>query len=88
MRAHQLPPLFKLYVLNNEEAFFGFYSITEHPVTLDGESVPIYDVLGKDASLFHFTTSEDDTSNGPRYVQEARAWFESVWTTLAQVYKL
>ena len=87
IRVHQLPPVFKLYVLNNEEVFFGFYDVTEHAVTLDGQSVPIYDVLGKDASLFHFTTNDDDASNGPRYVQEARAWFESVWNTIAHDYK-
>src|SRR6266545_7773595 len=30
VRVHHLPPTFKLYILNGEEAFFGFYPVREH----------------------------------------------------------
>jgi DNA-binding transcriptional regulator YhcF (GntR family) len=83
IRVHHLAPLFKLYILNNEEAFFGFYPVREHKVTLSGEARPIYDLLGKDAVLFHHTLSDDDTSIGSQYVEQARAWFDSIWTTIS-----
>ncbi len=40
--------------------------------------------MGKDATLFHYerTNDEDDTSS--RFVAEATAWFESVWSTVSQ----
>ena len=83
IRVHHLAPLFKLYVLNNEEAFFGFYPVREHKVTLNGEARPMYDLLGKDAVLFHHTLSDDDASIGSQYVEQARAWFDSIWTTIS-----
>ena len=87
VRAHQLAPTFKVFILNEEEAFFGFYQVTKHNVTLDGEQTPIYDVLGKDAALMHFTTSEDDDNGSDgEYVRQAKAWFESVWNTIAREY--
>jgi DNA-binding transcriptional regulator YhcF (GntR family) len=83
IRLHHLAPLFKLYILNNEEAFFGFYPVREHKVTLNGEARPMYDLLGKDAVLFHNTLSDDDASIGSQYVEQARAWFDSIWTTIS-----
>jgi DNA-binding transcriptional regulator YhcF (GntR family) len=83
IRVHQLAPMFKLYILNNEEAFFGFYPVREHKVTLNGEARAMYDLLGKDAVLFHHTTSDDDAAIGSQYVEQARAWFDSIWTTIS-----
>ncbi len=48
-----------------------------------GEPRAIYDVMGKEAILFHHTTTDDDTSTGSQYVEQARTWFDSVWTTIA-----
>jgi len=87
IRAHNLAPMFKLFILNDQEAFFGFYDVVEHAVNIGNEQVPIYDVLGKDSMLFHFTTTDDDASHGPRYVEQARAWFDSVWSTVAREYQ-
>ncbi len=86
VRAHRAAPLFKLYILNNEEAFFGFYPVREHKVTLKGETRPIYDLMGKDAVLFHHTLSDDDSAIGSQYVEQARAWFDSMWGTIAREY--
>jgi DNA-binding transcriptional regulator YhcF (GntR family) len=83
IRVHQLAPLFKLYILNNEEAFFGFYPVREHKVTLNGEARPMYDLMGKDAVLFHHTISDDDSSIGSQYIEQARAWFDSIWDTVS-----
>ncbi|GLY88418.1 hypothetical protein [Actinoallomurus iriomotensis] len=35
IRVHGVPPLFKLYVLNNEKAIFGFYPIRRHEVKIN-----------------------------------------------------
>jgi DNA-binding transcriptional regulator YhcF (GntR family) len=86
VRVHGAAPLFKLYVLNNEDAFFGFYPVLEHAVKLGRESVVIYDPMGKDATLFHHSTNDDETSNSPQYVAQARLWFDSLWTTITREY--
>jgi DNA-binding transcriptional regulator YhcF (GntR family) len=86
VRVHSVAPLFKLYFLNNEEAFFGFYPVVERNVIIKGEPVAIYDLMGKDVPLFHYTTKDDDSSTGAQFVEAARAWFESVWDSIAREY--
>jgi hypothetical protein len=54
VRIYGTVPMFKLYILNGTEAFFGFYPISKHTVTLDGQPVPMYDLMGKDTTLFHY----------------------------------
>lgn len=83
VRLHSLTPLFKLYVINDDEAFFGFYPVTEHLVTIKGNPHNMYDLLGKDATLFHHAATNNDETSG-QYVQQARAWFDSVWGTVAR----
>ncbi|MBP2474047.1 hypothetical protein JOF53_002919 [Crossiella equi] len=83
VRVHRAAPLFKLYLLNNEEAFFGFYPVREHVISLGGEPQAIYDLMGKDAILFHHSTTDDDTSTGSQYVEQARTWFDSMWDTVS-----
>jgi DNA-binding transcriptional regulator YhcF (GntR family) len=86
VRVHRCAQLFKLYILNSEEVFFGFYPVHEHSVTVKRTPRPIYDVLGKDSILFHHTTTDDDSAIGSQYVQQARGWFDSVWNTIAVDY--
>jgi len=38
----------KLYILNRKGVFFGFYPIVERNVRVNGRSVAILDVMGKD----------------------------------------
>jgi hypothetical protein len=83
---HPAAPLFKLYLINNDEAFFGFYPVREHVLSLGGEPQAIYDLMGKDAILFHHSTTDDDTSTGSQYVEQARTWFDSLWSTIATEY--
>jgi len=84
VRVHGSVPMFKLYILNRAEAFFGFYPITEHAVTLHGESVPMYDLMGKDATMFHYEQGGDPDSIGGQYVAQAQAWFDSMWSTVSR----
>lgn len=54
-------PLCKLYVLNGADAFSGFYPAVERTATIKGKRVGIYDLMGKDCTLFHYTASDDDS---------------------------
>jgi len=47
------------------------------------EPEPIYDLMGKDAILFHHSVTDDDTSTGSQYVDQARTWFDSMWNTVS-----
>jgi DNA-binding transcriptional regulator YhcF (GntR family) len=85
-RRHGPANLFKLYIVNHDEVFFGFYPITEHTVTTDHGPVDIYDVLGKDVPLFHFALGDQDDAIASQYVTLARAWFDSVWRTIGRDY--
>lgn len=78
--------LFKLYLINRSELFFGFYPIKARSISLNGSDQEIYDLMGKDATLFHHQadTDGDGTDTNSLYVAEALSWFESVWTTVAQ----
>ncbi|MBV1851891.1 winged helix-turn-helix domain-containing protein [Catellatospora tritici] len=83
VRVHRAGPLFKLYILNREEAFFGFYPVAEHTVSIKGEPVAIFDAMGKDATLLHFVPTDDPTATDPRFIEQAQLWFDSVWDTIA-----
>jgi DNA-binding transcriptional regulator YhcF (GntR family) len=83
VHTHHAAPLFKLYIINGDEAFFGFYPVVEHALTVDAEPQTIYDLRGKDAILFHHSANDDDTSTGSQYVDQARIWFDSMWNTVS-----
>ena len=69
--------------LAEREAFFGFYPITEHTVALDGEPVPMFDLMGKDVTLFHHA-SGDPAGIGAQYLAQAQDWFNSMWDTVSR----
>lgn len=84
IRVFPAVPLFKLYLINDTDAFFGYYPVQEHEVTLDGEPTSIWDLMGKDATLFHYAVDTDDESMAAQYVKQSRMWFDSIWSTVAK----
>ncbi|MEE1929843.1 winged helix-turn-helix domain-containing protein [Streptomyces sp. TRM 70351] len=82
-RVYRGPALFKLYILNRAEAFFGFYPLRERTLQFDGEDRTFFDVRGKDTTLFHHSAGPDEDSTGSQYVRQAQEWFDSVWSTIA-----
>src|SRR6266540_807817 len=88
VRVHRTVPLFKLYLINRQEAFFGFYPVYEHKLTIEGQQLVTYDLGGKDTVLFHHTISDDDASTGSQYVDQAGRWFDSVWNTIGREFSL
>ncbi|GAA0473685.1 GntR family transcriptional regulator [Paractinoplanes deccanensis] len=86
IRAYGTTVLSKLYIINREEVFFGFYPVVRNTVSVDKQAVPIFDVLGKDVPLFHYAISGDDGDAGDQFVEQSRLWFDSVWDTIAHEY--
>jgi hypothetical protein len=87
VRTYAATASFKLYILNNEEVFFGFYPAVERTIMIKGESLPIFDLMGKDVPLFHYAVTDDDASHGSQFVEASRTWFDSVWNSVAREYE-
>jgi hypothetical protein len=85
IRAHPCAPLFKVYILNAEEVFFGFYPIIKHRIPLPGGDRDIYDLMGKDAVVFHHSAHSGQPTDVP-YIEQTRTWFESMWDTISYEY--
>ncbi len=88
VRVHSGTQFFKLYVINNEDVFFGYYPIKPNKVVAQGEAVDIYDLVGKDTALFHHSVNDSEPSSGMQQVEQARMWFDSVWETIAREFDL
>ena len=87
VRVHSIAPTFKLYMLNGREAFFGFYPAVKREVAISGDPVEIWDLMGRDATLFHYAVDDDEASHGTQFVESARLWFDSVWNSVAREYR-
>lgn len=82
-RLHGTAPLFKCFIINGTDVFFGFYPVVPHDVRIDGEMTAILDPMGKDASMFQHTDDGDPESTESQFVAQTRTWFDSVWNTIA-----
>ena len=80
IRAYPAAPMFKIYIINRSEVFFGFYSIQEHEIILEGEPNRMWDLMGKDTVLFHTEAKETSPKETDgQFVQQSQAWFDSIW---------
>ena len=84
LRVYPAVPLFKLYLINKTEAFFGYYPVREHNVVLEGEETPIWDLMGKDATLFHHAAEPGEESLSSLFIEQSQMWFDSIWNTVAR----
>ncbi len=78
IRAYQVPPVFKLYLLNGDEAFFGLYPLVEHKIPFPDGTHPVYDLMGKDAVVFRHSKAAGDAADA-QFVDQAQGWFDSMW---------
>jgi hypothetical protein len=78
IRAYQVPPLFKLYLLKGEEAFFGLYPLVEHKIPFPDGSRAMYDLMGNDAVVFRHSVRSGDPTDA-QFVEQAQGWFDSMW---------
>lgn len=71
----------KLYLLNGEEAVFGYYQVGERPRQTPGGEIQTYDVSGHQAMLFPFPASRGGRDGA--FVPETQKWFDALWETIA-----
>jgi hypothetical protein len=83
-RVHGSAPLFKCYIVNETDVFFGYYPVMRHEVRIEQKKQAIFDPMGKDAVMFHHTEDGDPDSTATQFVGQTRSWFDSVWTTIAR----
>jgi hypothetical protein len=83
VKVYRATSLFKLYIINRRDVFFGFDPLRERTLAVEGEARTFFDVTGKDATLFHHAAGPDGESMGSQYVSPATTRFESVWNTVA-----
>ncbi|GAA4910177.1 GntR family transcriptional regulator [Streptomyces coeruleoprunus] len=84
VRIHSGTQFFKLYVINQQDAFFGYYPIRPNKVAIQGEVIEFFDLVGADATLFHYSLNDGESQSGAEQVEQARSWFDSVWTTIGK----
>lgn len=83
IRFFKASALFKLYIINGTEAFFGYYPLRQRTMKVEGEEKEFFDITGKDTTLFHHSAGPDDASLGSQYVQQSHRWFDSTWNSIA-----
>jgi DNA-binding transcriptional regulator YhcF (GntR family) len=83
VRFFRASALFKLYIVNGSEVFFGYYPLRQRKMTVEGEPKEFFDITGKDTTLFHHSAGPDDASLGSQYVQQSQMWFDSIWNSIA-----
>ncbi len=71
----------KLYLLNGEEAVFGYYQVAERPRETAGGEIQTYDVSGHKAMLFSFPRSRGGRDGA--FAEESQKWFNALWETIA-----
>jgi DNA-binding transcriptional regulator YhcF (GntR family) len=76
--------LFKLYVINGQEVFFGFYPIDQIEIPIEGETHTVYDLTGKDTVLLHYQATENPDDPDTQHVAQSINWFDTVWTTVTR----
>ncbi|MEV1020518.1 winged helix-turn-helix domain-containing protein [Streptomyces sp. NPDC050264] len=80
-RALPFTPPVKLYLLNNAQALFAYYTLTRRDEQLDHERVDVYDAQGVRQMLFAFEHGSGlrDTT----FVEQSHLWFNSLWNTIS-----
>ena len=82
IRAHQLPPMFKMYILNGDEVFFGLYPLAKHDVPLPGGTRDMYELMGKGAKVFRYSQASGQDADA-QFIEQSQGWFDSIWDTIS-----
>ncbi|MEV8037160.1 winged helix-turn-helix domain-containing protein [Streptomyces sp. NPDC086182] len=80
-RALPFTPPVKLYLLNEAEALFAYYTLTRRGEEIDHEYLEMYDAEGTQSMLFPFGQGA-----GPRdttFVEQSHLWFNALWETIS-----
>ncbi|MET9495765.1 GntR family transcriptional regulator [Streptomyces sp. NPDC006552] len=80
-RALPFTPPVKLYLLNNAEALFAYYTLTRRGELVGQERVDVYDAQGVRQMLFAFRQGAG--SRDTTFVEQSHLWFDSLWNTIS-----
>ncbi|WP_097265806.1 winged helix-turn-helix domain-containing protein [Streptomyces sp. TLI_55] len=80
-RALPFTPPVKLYLLNNTEALFAYYTLSKREEEIDHEHLLMYDAEGTQSMLFAFEQGAGlrDTT----FVEQSHLWFNALWETIS-----
>lgn len=80
-RVYPAVSLFKIYVINTTDLFYGYYPIERHDLVLEGEPTTMLDLTGKNTVLFHMERdSVDPESFKSQFIAQSQQWFDSAWS--------
>ncbi|MET7322007.1 winged helix-turn-helix domain-containing protein [Streptomyces sp. NPDC005549] len=79
-RALPFTPTTKLYLLNGEEALFGYYMVTRREEEYESRTLEMYDALGSQSLLFSFLKRSGHRESV--FVEESQKWFDALWETI------
>ncbi|GGY28110.1 winged helix-turn-helix domain-containing protein [Streptomyces djakartensis] len=79
-RALPFTPPVKLYLLNGEEALFGYYTLVRREEEWGSRTLDMYDALGSQSLLFSFVKRVGDRD--AVFVEETQKWFDALWETI------
>lgn len=79
IRVYRSVPMFKVYIINEKEVFFGYYPAKENIILLGHEKPEIHDLMGRDSTLFRYIEDGNPLSIDSQYVNQTKMWFTSIW---------
>ncbi|NEA43408.1 GntR family transcriptional regulator [Streptomyces sp. SID11385] len=85
-RAIPFTPPVKLYLLNEEEALFAYYTLARHRADYGPAHVETFDAEGTEAVLFAF--AQDAGPRDAAFVDQSAAWFDGLWNTISAPLRL
>ncbi len=80
-RALPFTPPVKLYLLNEAEALFAYYTLTRSEAEIDHEQVETYDAVGTGSMLFAF--EQGAGLRDMTFVEQSHLWFNALWETIS-----
>ncbi|MFD7434699.1 winged helix-turn-helix domain-containing protein [Streptomyces sp. NPDC059861] len=81
-RALPFTPPVKLYLLNETEALFAFYTPSRRAERTDGGGPDTYEVQGGASPLFAFRQGDGGVRD-KSFVEQSRLWFDRLWETIS-----
>ncbi|MFH8467357.1 winged helix-turn-helix domain-containing protein [Streptomyces sp. NPDC017991] len=80
-RALPFTPPVKLYLLNEAEALFAYYTLSRRGAEIDSEYLETYDAEGTQSMLFAFEQGEG--LRATTFVEQSHLWFNALWETIS-----
>ncbi|MET8942475.1 GntR family transcriptional regulator [Streptomyces sp. NPDC004542] len=80
-RALPFTPPVKLYLLNEAEALFAYYTLTRREREIEHEHLELYDAEGTRSMLFAF--EQGAGLRDAAFVEQAHLWFDALWETIS-----